>query len=965
MKLKHWAFFSLALLLPNTGTADAACPEPKIQLPAGSLPQALISLGQQCKISVLVQTSSASRYAVPKQTLTSDDGQFEPILQQLLRDLPFTYQRIGPSSFAITPNKEQSPDPLGTTILPTEEVTVTGQSLTGSHLRHYQLDSYAPIDRLSREQLELTGAQTIAGLLKFLPAVSGNSTSTSVSQEDNGTATVSLRGLPASNTLVLINGRRIIGDGFNGEATDLNTIPLSLVERVEILKDGASAIYGSDAIAGVINIILRKDFEGLSVDSYYGQSYEKDRQTESHHLTWGRQGERSHLMIGLAHYRQGSVMSRDRSLSESADSRGDGGTDKRSSAIPEGFIALGRNQVLTNAPSGSYQDWSLEERYNYNDYTSAITPVESNSGYISTSFDLSENTQLFAEIMGLHTSAEATNAPTPVFTRFDNGELTITADNIYNPFNQDVIDVRKRIIELGPRIQENHATTWRFNGGLKGVHNEWQWELGAAFHHTDRTEKISNLIDPFALSLGLKGPDVCSTNNGCTPVNLLGPSGSINEEQLDFIRDQSSTRNHSRMESLTFVSDGALGQIKSGEILAAGGIEIRHEGLTSNSNDSMELSFIGGYTPGSAKGSRTIREAFAEVSIPIQESKLWLDGAVRLSDYSDFGSTHNPKLAIRWHPTKSLQLRASFTTGFRAPTLTDMYQQGYQSQEFILDPCTGQNADRLIGCLKQSDSARIQYLTEFGGNPNLKPETSKSLFASLSWTPSQLEGLNATIEFYDIRQEEVIGASPQFLVEQNAYMGTFDQKVIRDENGEITKILATRINKGSRHIRGYDIALRQVVNPEGIGQVSFALNLSHMLHYLNQSAPSLPEEDLAGLFVNTAKGGAGSLPDWKANAGIYWTGNQWEAGYTVHFVGEMRESYVEGNAFVDRKINSWSTHDLQFAFSVASNYKLSFGIRNLFDTAPPLTITATDNNFDYRTYDLTGRFLFGNISFKF
>ncbi|WP_371840153.1 TonB-dependent receptor [Microbulbifer epialgicus] len=901
---------------------------------------------------------------MPEQTLESDTGQFEPALQQLLQDLPFTYQRIGPTSFAVTPNADQ-PSKDKPQIRPlTEEVTVTGQNLTGSHLRHFQMDSYAPIDRLSREQLDLIGAQTIADLLKFLPAVSGNSTSTSVSQEDDGTATVSLRGLPASNTLVLINGRRIIGDGYNGEATDLNTIPLSLVERVEILKDGASAVYGSDAIAGVINIILRRDFEGLSIDSHFGQAQEGDRQTDSHHLTWGRHGERSHIMFSLAHYKQGAVMSRDRSLSASADSRNYGGTDKRSSAIPQGFIALDSSSVLTSASSGNYQDWSLEERYNYNDYTSAITPTESHSAYLSANFDLSENTLLFTEVMGLRTSAESTKAPTPVFTRFDNGELTIAADNIYNPFKQDITDVRKRILELGPRIQKNYTTTWRMNSGIKGAHNEWQWELSSSLHHTDRIEKLSNLIDPYALSIGLKGPDICNSDSSCIPINLLGPSGSLDKEQLDFIRGQSSTQNHSRMESLTFVSDGVLGRINAGQILAAAGIEIRHEALTSHSNDSMGLSFIGGHTPGSAKGSRIIKEAFAEISIPVQADKLWLDGAIRLSNYSDFGSTYNPKLATRWHATESLQLRASFATGFRAPTLTDMYQEGYQSQEFIFDPCTNENADRLVGCPGQSDSARIQYLTEFGGNPNLTPETSKSLSVSLTWTPEQIKGLSTTIDLYDIQQDDVIGSSPQFLVEQNAYKGLFPEKVIRDDSGEITKILASRINRGSRKIRGYDIALRYDLPSEGFGQFSFALNMSQMLHYLNQGAPEIAEEDLVGTFIDTATGGAGSLPEWKANAGVYWSSGRWKLGYTTHFVGSMKESYNQGDKLVTRKISSWTTRDLQLAFNPTPRFRLALGVKNLFNSPPPLAVTAINNNFDYRTYDISGRIWYGNFSLK-
>ncbi|WP_444883852.1 TonB-dependent receptor [Microbulbifer sp. PSTR4-B] len=964
LTVKHWVTAFLALMLSANSAADALCPKPRIELPASSLPEALISLGRQCQVSILVPTSSASLYQLPKQTLSTGQNQFEATIEQLLEGLPFSYHRIGPTSFAVTPNKESPPRSEQQSSKAPEEITVTGQSLTGSHLRHYQLDGYAPIDRLTREQLELTGAQTVADVLKFLPAISGNSTSTSVSQQDDGTATVSLRYLPASNTLVLINGRRIIGDGYNGEATDLNTIPLSLVERVEILKDGASAVYGSDAIAGVINIILRKDFEGLSLDSYYGQSGAGDRETESHHLTWGRHGERGHIMLNLAQYTQGSIMSRDRNLSESADSRDFGGTDKRSSATPEGFIALDNGATLTSQTSNNYRDWSLEDRYNYNDHTSAVTPLKSNSAYLSANFDLSDNLLLFAEAMGLRTSAESTKAPSPVFTRFDNGDLTIAADNIYNPFNQTITDVRKRITELGPRIQKNRTATWRLNTGIKGVYNQWHWELNTSLQRAKKSEKLSNLINPLALSQGLKGPTSCNSSNACTPINLLGPSGSIPQEQLEFIRGTSTTNSRTRMESLTFISDGSLGETRAGEILAAAGFEIRHETLTSDSNDLNGLSYIGGHSPGATRGSRTIKETFAEVSIPIQEEKLWLDGAVRLSSYSDFGNTYNPKLAIRWQVLEDLNLRVSYASGFRAPTLTDMYQKGYQSQEFIFDPCTSKSASTLTGCPGQSDSARIQYLTEFGGNPSLTPETSKTLTASLAWTPEHIEGLSSAVEIFNIQQEDVIGSNPQFLVEQNAYAGLFSDRVLRDEQGEITKILATRINQGRRTIRGYDVALRYDLPEDELGQFKLAMNISHMLDYLNQGAAGLPEEELSGTFVDITTGGAGSLPEFKANAGIYWSSNQWKAGYTVHFVGSTKETYTHNDKIITHDIGSWFSHDAQLSFNPSSRFRFSIGVNNLLNTPPPLAVTATENNFDHRTYDLTGRYWYSSFSFS-
>ncbi|MCX2796265.1 TonB-dependent receptor [Microbulbifer thermotolerans] len=964
MNLRHRATLSLAILLLLCEGAIAACPTSGVTLPAGNLSRALISLGRQCQVSVLVQASSAASYALPKQQLNTNDGDIEPILRQLLQDLPFTYELLGPSAVAVVPRKPEPEEQGALSQGHTEEISVTGRMLTGSHLRHPQLDSYAPIDILAQPELEITGAQTVSELLKFLPAVSGNSTSTSVTNGGDGTATVTLRGLPASNTLVLINGRRIVNNGFGGEAADLNTIPLSAVDRIEILKDGASAVYGSDAIAGVVNIILRRDFEGLSVNSYYGEAQRGDQQTGSHHLTWGKNGERGHLMLSLAHYRQDALMSRDREISATADNRSRGGTDNRSSASPSGYIALSDDIVLTANADGSYRPWTQEDRYDYSEYTTALVPSERQSAYLEGNLDLGDNSQLFIELMGIRTSAETTLAPTPVFTRFDNGDLTISADNIYNPFGQEITDVRKRVLELGPRVQNNDTETWRLNLGLTGMLNSWQWELTAAQHYTHASESLSSLIDPLALSLGLKGPDICNSESDCIPINLLGPSGSIDAEQLDYIRAESLVDGITRMTSLTYIANGTLGTSGAGDILAAFGMEIRREAIDFRSNDAMGLSYIGGVTAGSAQGHRIISETFGEISLPLVADRFWLDGALRYSNYSDFGSTANPKVALRFRALPSLMLRASYATGFKAPTLIDMNQSGYQSQEYLFDPCTGRDAITLPGCRGQADGARIQYLTEYGGNPDLQPETSDNRSLGIVWTPAKLKGFSATLDLFEIRQNDVIDTSPQYLIDQNASYALFSDRVQRDEQGEIITILATRLNIGAREVRGADLAMRYEHNSDMLGQLRWSFNASHIQRYLNQAAPGEATEDLVGTFVDAASGGAGSLPKWKANTGIYWKKGPWEGGYTVHFVSALEESFTLDNTRITRKIDSWTTHDLQVAYALPGGLRIAVGIDNLFDREPPFAATAFNDNFDGRTYDLSGRYWYTTLAYS-
>lgn len=219
-----------------------------------------------------------------------------------------------------------------------EETYVYGSSLTGSRIRRDPNRFSAPVEVFARSDIERSGAQTLGELLKFVPAVIGNSTSTAISNGGDGTATVTLRGLPASNTLILINGRRVANDGLSGESVDLNSISPAAVERVEILKDSASAIYGSDAIAGVVNVIMKRDFHGVLAETYYGESSRGDLATTSQTLQYGTSFRDGGLFLSASHYEQEPLFSRDRKVSRSADTRPLGGTDQRSSATADARI---------------------------------------------------------------------------------------------------------------------------------------------------------------------------------------------------------------------------------------------------------------------------------------------------------------------------------------------------------------------------------------------------------------------------------------------------------------------------------------------------------------------------------------------------------------------------------------------------------------------------------------------------
>ena len=316
------------------------------------------------------------------------------------------------------------------------------------------------VDIIDRPEIELAGQQTLGSLLRYVPAVAGNSTSTLISNGGDGTATVTLRGLPASNTLVLLNGRRVNPDGLMGQSIDLNTLPIGLVERVEILKDGASAIYGSDAIAGVVNVITRRDISGVHVNTYYGQSIEGDLDTFNSDVIWGRDFDDVLVTVGATYFDQGALWSRDRALSASSDDRSRGGIDKRSSAtlparigLDSGAVVL-RDSDLAGSDPDHFRLATDEDRFEYRDYTTSIVPSRRWSAFADVEGSMTSGGTFYIETMYTDTRATNTLAPLPLFTGFEVLDLTVSADNPFNAFGVDIDDVRRRLIELPPAFRK-------------------------------------------------------------------------------------------------------------------------------------------------------------------------------------------------------------------------------------------------------------------------------------------------------------------------------------------------------------------------------------------------------------------------------------------------------------------------------------------------------------------------------
>ncbi len=956
----------------------------------GTLADALITVAHQTDLSIIFGHQRA--FDAPVQPLRG----YYPIadvLQQLLADSELEPVFVSPGVIAIRPIEcandatcKDIVEAIGQRALEgyprLEEMTIVGRTITGSRIRRNDFDGSAPVDIISAADLELAGAQSVGDFLKFLPSVVGNSTSTAISNGGDGSASVTLRGLPASNTLVLINGRRVANNGLAGESVDLNAIAPSAIEKIEVLKSGASAIYGSDAIAGVINVILKKDFDGLQVDTFYGSSGEGDLGTQTSSFTFGHTFERGDLLISGTRYQQDALYSRDRKVSASADARRFGGADRRSSATPYARVNLPTGVFVPDTAGESTSSQPVEpldfrpasdaDRFNFRDFTTATVPSRRGSLYAHLRFDVTDQTNTYLDYSYLTTQAESDLAPTPVFTAFETIDLPVAANNIYNPFDVELTDVRKRVLELGPREQENESKVRRLAWGLQSQHAKHSWDVGFHWSKTDAVESLDNLINATRLQRALGDANQCRGINidGCEPFNLFGPPGVITPTQLDYVAADTRVRGYSKMYGLTANASATLGTLPAGPLDVAIGYEYRNES-TAKRPTNPDLVTLGGANFDATSGGRRVNEIYVETLVPLLRRwpgvhSLDLGLAARYSHYSDFGAAANPRVALKYRPIAPLLLRASYAEGFRAPSLLELNQSNSQSQDQLQDPCNdAANVGVLPGCVTQSDATRVQFLTVKGGNPNLLPEDSRNVSLGAVWSSSRWLGFTASLDYFQIAQRNVVDADAQFILDQNVVTGSFDDRVQRNANGELERITATNINIGERDVSGWDIALNYNIPRTRFGRYSLSLNAANIHEYKERLSPDSPRRNLAGEFTDAAADGNGALPEWKYNLGMYWKRKQWQANYSMHYIGSLQEDIPESTN--TRSIGRWLTHNAQlnYLFLVANGLRLTVGVDNIFDKQPPFAASAFNDNIDSRTHDLTGRFWYARLAQRF
>ncbi len=916
-----------------------------------------------------------------------------------------------------------------------EEMKLEELIITGSRIARIDIEGVAPVDILTRADIDRAATVTTAELLRKLPAViGGGNISSNISNGGSGNASVGLRGLPASNTLILINGRRVVNVGFTAAlgAPDIYGIPSQAIDTIEVLKDGASAIYGSDAIAGVINFKLREDFEGAGIEAYYGNTFDKDRSAVNLNAYWGATSEKGQAFITAGYRKRNGIMSRDREISHTADGSSLGGLDQRSSAPPRPRLVhptLGNLFLKEGVTQGTsvddYRGQTADDVFNFNEITPSELPQNAKNISFLGQYEINPGITLFSEASFSQITTYNSAAPTPLFSQFESRAIPISAFNPWNPFTPrgtDSVDpipglgnilydkslvvrdtdgnvisdgnpvelksngedgvpegtlvgVRKRNLEIGPRTFLQTGNIFRFVGGARGtIFDKYNWEVSYLYNKDERSELSGGILNFDRTIASLGDPDefpgAVALNLFGAPTEKVGEPNTITQDMIDYIATTNSRFSVATLASASFHITGPILDLPAGTLGFATGFDYREETI-SDAPDALTASgnTIGSVNFEATKGRREVSEGFFEVNVPLLTDvpgaqTLMLSAAVRFSDYSDFGTTTNPKVGLIWKPVGSLLLRATYSEGFSAPALEDLFSGQSESFDTFVDPLAPPGSDQ------------IQFLVVSGGNPDLFAETAKSYTAGAVYSPSFAKGLTFTFDYYRIEQLNVSGnLSAQFIVNQNAFNGLFASQVHRNPDGSLRQVDNVVLNIGARNIQGYDATFSYDFPKSDWGRIKLIGSGSYISQFDDQINSDEPFIGLAGTYVpqdNTSLNG--SLPRFKGYFSVDWNREHYGASFTLNYISSLHDDpgATEAGAPGDfnpggmRDVSEWVTLDFQARYNIKKlGMDVAIGIDNFTDEPAPYTAGAFNDRYDGFLHNNVGAFYYMRLRRQF
>jgi len=882
-----------------------------------------------------------------------------------------------------------------------EELTVTG-----SRIERSDLTSVSPLSVFTETDILETGHVTMEDFVQNLPSVTGGFLGDTVNNGSDGFATASMRGLGDTRTLVLLNGQRLpsVQASWASGLVDLNMIPAGMVERVEVLRDGASTIYGSDAIAGVINIITKRNFEGAQFQTQYDITGEGDGAIfqASGIVGANTDSERGNVVFGVDYTKRNEIMQGDRDFSacpyyDDGSSLICGGSDF---SYPAQFFNDNYDgNVLIN---GEIVPFTYDQYgFNYAKWSYMVTPQEVLSTYANGRYDLVQESAI----------GSVTAIGESVWTNRQSDQLMaavgtfwiplVPATNPGNPTGEDVY-VARRLFETGGRHFTQDASSWRLVFGLEGeLNNGWNWDVTYNYgSYLDTQLEFGQINQPRAeTSLD---PDLCAADPECPGVWDPFSTDTLNEDLQNYILVDHSPVGKSQMNTLQFNLAGDLGdfELPAGQVQWAVGYEHRREEALWQPDGAATLGMIYFVSADKTEGKYSVDELYGEVRVPILEDKPFADVlaaeiSVRRSDYSLLNNANtNFKYGLEWGPIPSLRFRTVYSEGFRMANIQELYGAQYQSAQNYNDPCinygTNANATVAANCLADGLPSDFQVgssqaTTVYGGNPDLKPEESESLTLGVVVVPEQLPRLEVSLDYYDIKINNAIGTAGVDDIINGCYNSpgfeSFWCDMIygpthpivnaaphatspyRDATGSISGVIGAGGNLADYETEGIDFSVNYVWE-FGNSNLNTGVMGTYLMKYNYLAYEGADVMEMAGYFgEDPASGISATFPEWRLNFNFRYAMDNWSFTWAPRYFGST-DDIAGDEANLSNTAKAIWYHDVQATYDY-EGWGFTLGIRNLLDEDPPYVSGYDDMNTINASYDTAGRYFYARASYSF
>ena len=915
-----------------------------------------------------------------------------------------------------------------------QTVTVTGSRIA----RAVDRETVQPVSVITRDDMQRSGFQSVADLLQASvvmgsPAISRADALSS--GEAVGGSYVDIRNLGAARTLVLLNGQRL---GITtGGLADVSQIPTSAVERIEILKDGGSANYGSDAIAGVVNIITRRNVDGGEANLYLGQFDVGDGGKEQVDLTLGTTTEDGWLTASFQFAKEDPVWAKDRDFTATGSTSG----------ISHKGVLLRDGARFTLKDGGdptNFNDFrpyvTATDNANPNQQMTLQTGQERRAFYLNAGRHLTDTMSLEIDALYNHRDTMQQIAGYP----FRSGTVPagetqnnlwgqwdprIAPDSAYNPLPGETLQYFRRTWEV-PRVTDNAATTYRLGAKVAGVFDmasmPWSWDAGA-FQSQFRTVKDGggNLLLPAAQKAtgaswlnpatgrvecgSAANPITYGANFGageCIPWNPLAPAGSGAAGSLadpalqSFLfpigHDVGETETTSYFANVS----GVLAELDAGDLAMAVGYEHRKEAGWFSPDALRQSGLSTDLGSGTTSGEYHLDELYAEFDVPLLRDapfarSLSLNLASRYSNYSTFGATTRSKATLEWRPIDDLMVRGTWGQGFRAPTIDNLYGPQNQSFENYTDPCDTRfgAAAGTAACLADvppgfrqemsgglpATGPNVQSNVPFlsGSNEHLTPEISRNVTAGVVFSPSQLEGLSVSMDWWKIRVDNaIVDDTPTGVLEDCYLRGDQDRCAQFTRNattGAIESLNFALMNFGYVETAGYDVLASYHLPAQSWGALAFTWDTTYVDYYESKSDNASPAAVQYTSWGGNFRTRSNLSADWSlGDYGVRWMARYYSAMYEacdpkarVCSDVDFAAPYTDGLVSPRHRVGSNTFNDVQFRYATPWESTVSLGVNNVFDRVGPTMYTQPNSSFNYYGGFDIGRFVYLQYQQKF